>query len=365
MEARRELLMPRRQHALEPDVFLQKLPRAIDPVPDSGYSESEGLLLGRAEEYLAKGQPQCRKRTVDKYVGHSSLRRNSESNLRCGLPRKLILSDVPFSCRKPLLAALSRTIAPWRLSKAVVGLLILCPRNLKRYGAGCALSTIYCIRFLVYLLHLIGVAMAGYKTDEQLEELVRAFLKRLGLEHQVRPDLMTIITKIKHLDHSFQYGRVSDAAMPEAEAQWDSSARVLRMRESVFVGMQRNETRARMTVAHELSHYLLKHDGVLNREPGAKTTEMIGAKLRHQESEARRTGPILLAPEHLIPEDATVDDIRHTFGLSPEASTYRIDEVTAIRRRRRGELRPLPRSVADYLREAKRRGHPVRTRLDD
>jgi hypothetical protein len=36
-----------------------------------------------------------------------------------------------------------------------------------------------------------------------------------------------------------------------------------------------------------------------------------------------------------------------------------------IRRRRRGEKRPLPRSVVDFLREARRRGVDVRTEFDE
>jgi len=207
--------------------------------------------------------------------------------------------------------------------------------------------------------------MAGYKTDEDLEDRVRVFEKGLGLEHQVRPDLMTIIAKIKHKNPAFQYARAPDHELPDAEAQWDSEKYVLRMRESVFVGMQRGENRARMSVAHELSHYILRHDGLLNRALGAKTSEMVGRKLKYRESEARRTGPIILAPEHLIPEDATGADIANTFGLSLEAATYRQGEVEGIRRRRKGEKRKLPDNVVELLRDWKREGRHITTELDD
>jgi hypothetical protein len=39
---------------------------------------------------------------------------------------------------------------------------------------------------------------------------------------------------------------VPDEQMAEAEAEWDSAGRLIRMRESVFIGMNRNEPRARM-----------------------------------------------------------------------------------------------------------------------
>lgn len=195
-----------------------------------------------------------------------------------------------------------------------------------------------------------------FKTDEELETIARNFLRQIGLEFQVRPDMMTVISKLKHKVPSFKYERVPDADMPNAEAQWLSEDFLLRMRESVFVGMQNGQARARMTVAHELSHYLLRHKGLLNRSTQKTITEIAVAQVRRQESEARRLGPVILAPEYLVPEGATVEIIVDVFGLSAEAATYRKDEVEAIRRRARGQGRPLPASIANYLEESKRRG---------
>ena len=204
-----------------------------------------------------------------------------------------------------------------------------------------------------------------YRTDEDLERLARAFLRSTGLEDQIKPDMMTIISKLKHLDPSFGYRRVADAKMPDADARWCSDVTEISMRESVFVGMQRGEPRARMTVAHELSHYLLKHKGHLNRSAVKSAVEISVRRIAQQESEARRLAPRILAPEHLVPEGASVEDIMTTFGLSYEAALIRKDEVEALRRRERGEKRPLPQSIIDYLKEAKRRGHPVRTDLGE
>jgi Zn-dependent peptidase ImmA (M78 family) len=203
------------------------------------------------------------------------------------------------------------------------------------------------------------------KTNEELEEIARAFLKRMGIEHQVRPDLLTIITKIKHANPAFNYERVPDDEMPDAEAQWDSERCVLRMRESVFVGMQRSEPRARMTVAHELSHFIMGHTGLLNRSTVKSASEIAVGRIRHQESETRRLAPVLLAPEHQIPEQGVVDALMDQHGLSAEAAGYRSAEIESIRRRRRCEKRPLPNSVVDFLREAKRRGVDMQIDLDD
>jgi Zn-dependent peptidase ImmA (M78 family) len=194
------------------------------------------------------------------------------------------------------------------------------------------------------------------KTDEELEAVARNFLKKIGLEYQVRPDMMTIISKLKHEVRSFKYERVPDEKLPHAEAQWLSDDFVLKMRESVFVQMQQGQPRARMTIAHELSHYLLKHKGLLNRSTQKTMSEIAVPLVRRQESEARRLGPVILAPEYLVPEGATADDIARMFGLSAEAASYRKDEIGAVRRRASGQGRPLPASIANYLEEAKRRG---------
>lgn len=201
--------------------------------------------------------------------------------------------------------------------------------------------------------------------DEELEETVARFLRRIGMENVVRPDMMTMIAKIKHNDSSFNYGRVPDDQMPDAEAQWSSDDRVVRIRESVFKGMQRGLPRDRMSVAHELGHYLLGHKGLLNRSINKTIREIAIARVRKQESEARRIAAVLLAPEPLVPEGATAEDIAARFGLSREAAAYRKEEVERIRRRRRGEHRPLPTVVKGYLAEGKRLGHPVRTPLDE
>ena len=204
-----------------------------------------------------------------------------------------------------------------------------------------------------------------HKTDEDLEDIARAFLRKIGLEYQVKPDMMTIISKLKHVDPSFGYRRVPDAKMPDAEAHWYSEDTEISMRESVFVAMQRGEPRARMTVAHELSHYLLKHEGHLNRSAVKSAVEVSVQRIVKQESEARRLAPRILAPENLVPKGASVEDITTMSGLSHQAAVIRKDEIEAVRRRRRGEKRPLPQSIIDYLKEAKRRGHPVRTDLGE
>ncbi len=87
--------------------------------------------------------------------------------------------------------------------------------------------------------------------------------------------------------------------------------------------------------------------------------------MKHEESEASRLAVIVMAPEYLVPENASAEDIASRFGMSLTAAILRKEEVDRIRRRRRGELRPLPASVKELLRNARDKGFPIQTQLDD
>ena len=210
-----------------------------------------------------------------------------------------------------------------------------------------------------------ALAVIPYRTDEHLETFGRSFLAGLGLEHQTCPDLMTIITKAKHSNPQFGYRRVPDKDMPDAEAEWNSEECELRMRESVFVGMQRGEPHHRFVVFHELSHYALGHKGFRNRIADPRVRKYSAAHVKHEEAEANRLAVMLIAPEHLVPEEASAEQIASLFGLSLTAAILRKEEVDRVRRRRRGELRPLPASIKEMLRDARDKGVPIQTQLDD
>jgi Zn-dependent peptidase ImmA (M78 family) len=203
------------------------------------------------------------------------------------------------------------------------------------------------------------------KTDEAIEELAHSLRKAVGLEHQARPDMMTVIHKIKTGFKRFGYLRVDDSKLPDAEAQWDADEGVMRLRESVFCAMQRGEVRARYTVAHEIGHFALKHAGVRNRSTHATAAERYVERVRSEESEASRFAAAFLAPAYLIGDGESADSIAERFGLSTQAAVIRHDEVERMRRRASRRGRELPGVVIDYLREAQRRGVPLLTKIDD
>lgn len=206
--------------------------------------------------------------------------------------------------------------------------------------------------------------MSRYFTDEDFEEFGRKLRQRLSIEYQLRPDLLTTIVKLKTYDRKFNYSRVRDDLMPDGEAQWDSDKGVIRLRESTFQSMQRGQPRARFVASEEMMHYLLGHEGILNRNTEKTIVETAVARIRNQESEARRAAAIFLAPEYLAPDEVTPRIVADLFAISLEAATFRTAEIERLRRRRLGLERPLPRFAIDFLSEAKRRGRDVKS-LDD
>ena len=206
--------------------------------------------------------------------------------------------------------------------------------------------------------------MLRHVTDDEIEQRVKVLRKEIGLQNQLRPDMMTVIQKLTASFRHFTYQRVPDSEMPDAEAQWNAGKGLLRMRESVVGAMQRGEPRARMTIANEIGHFAMRHSGVRNRSTALTTAKRHLLEVKKEESEARRFAAMFLAPNYLLSSTDTVEDIMDRFGMSFEAAMIRKGEFDAFQRRASGQRRELPSVVVDYLKEAQRRGVKLRTDLD-
>jgi Zn-dependent peptidase ImmA (M78 family) len=144
------------------------------------------------------------------------------------------------------------------------------------------------------------------RDDEDIERLARQLRIKLGIDNQLRPDMITVIIKLKDQGIIKNYVRVPDDEMPDDEACFDSEEKLLYIRESTFCAanamytyLETERRRARFTIAHEIGHIALGHKGVRHR--GATSTEAkeYGRKLRHGERDAERFAAAFLAPAHL------------------------------------------------------------------
>lgn len=191
--------------------------------------------------------------------------------------------------------------------------------------------------------------MSRIPSDENLEKWARIFRKKVGIEFVVRPDVMTIIYKINSRDVSFSYRRVPKKEFIKGGGYYDSKSNSIGLPIATIASANSGDAHARMVVCHEVSHYLLDHQGRRNRIPGRKSSDIADIEEMYDEIAANKLAAILLCPEYLVPDDFDALLLMSEFGLSKAAADIRYKEILDLRRKRRGEVRPLPKSVVQFL----------------
>ena len=63
--------------------------------------------------------------------------------------------------------------------------------------------------------------------DHEFENAARALRRLLGIEFEPRPDIVTVVFKLKHHGLIANYRRVPDAEMPDGEAYFDPFEKIL------------------------------------------------------------------------------------------------------------------------------------------
>jgi len=207
--------------------------------------------------------------------------------------------------------------------------------------------------------------------EEDLEAAADTTRLKLAIHDQLRPDMMTVIVKMKHLGMIKNYRRVPDDKMPYDEAIFDAIDGVLIIPERTFSAMNRGEPRAVMTIAEEVGHIALGHSGVRHRTTGDPADrrpdpEKLDPKIRREEAQARRFAAAFLAPRELagVVTDSSAADLAKRFNLSAQAARIRKDEIDRLHRRKHGIKRSPPHGVEKFLREAKAKGHRI-TSIED
>lgn len=143
--------------------------------------------------------------------------------------------------------------------------------------------------------------------DEDVERIARQLRITLGIDDQLRPDMMTVIVKLKEHGIIKNYVRVCDEDMPDDEAFYDSDDKLLYIRESTFCAANAMYTHtdaerqhARFTIAHEIGHVVLKHEGRHFRGKTSAAAKKIPSQVRWNERDAERFAAAFLAPAHLV-----------------------------------------------------------------
>jgi hypothetical protein len=141
--------------------------------------------------------------------------------------------------------------------------------------------------------------------DADFEKAARSLRVLLGIEFQTRPDMITVVIKLKHHGLIKNYLRVPDEQMPDGEAYYDPFDQILHVRESTFCAAnsmfapEANRRRARFTLAHEVGHIWLKHSGIRHRGKAGALQERLVKQIKQEEREAERFAGAFLAPSYL------------------------------------------------------------------
>jgi hypothetical protein len=157
----------------------------------------------------------------------------------------------------------------------------------------------------------------------QLRVLARQILKIFGLENEFYfPVLFFLEHIIPQLYTGFYYEIVPKDEFSQAKhAETDVAGRIIRIREDVYYGAVGGSGRDRMTIMHEIAHYLLLVVcGVkFNRTFGATSVPTY----QDPEWQAKALAGELMCPAHLI-SNLTVEQVMQKCGVSEEAAKYNL-----------------------------------------
>lgn len=167
----------------------------------------------------------------------------------------------------------------------------------------------------------------AFLTDAQIDARALAHRRELGFRDNQGIDFMTLMTKLKARYPNFSYERVPDGALGEAEAQWDSATKRLLIPQAVFAAANRGEGRALMTVAHEVGHALLGHEGTLHRAPAGNRAERLSPRIRAMEYQARRYAAAFLIPDIEAVRHMSAGEMSEHYGVSVSAAMVRKTEL--------------------------------------
>jgi len=155
-------------------------------------------------------------------------------------------------------------------------------------------------------------------SNADVERKALAHRRALGFSDDQFIDMMTLITKLKvrYQSSGFDYRRVSNGSIGDAEAQWDSDAKTIIIPESLFTAANSGQARALFSVVHEVGHALSGHKGLLSRAPSGNDAERTSVRVRSMEREARKYAASFLIPDTTAVRSMSAEQISSKFRVS-------------------------------------------------
>ena len=197
-----------------------------------------------------------------------------------------------------------------------------------------------------------------------LEAIASRLRKAGGVQDVKAFHVLDFFERLKAIFRGLKLVPVQDELLPGALAEANAATNTILIRQSTLEDAANWQRRARFVFIEEICHIALGHTGPRHRNCGSRPIGFTRSE-RRDEAEARKLAALILMPTEFAIECSSLQEIQDQFIVSDEAAQIRWEAIERTRRQRSGQKRPLPPGIADFLREAKRRGHPITADLDD
>lgn len=163
------------------------------------------------------------------------------------------------------------------------------------------------------------------KSRGTMRRLAYLFREELGLQDTLYFPIVELLDSMRDAFPEFTYEIVTDEELPKnVHADTDITRHHVRIKESVYDGAVEGSGRDRMTIAHELGHYvtLCVCGFTLARNFGEEDVPAY----KSPEWQAKCFAGELMVAEHLT-RDMSVEEIVESCGVSEEAAAYQYKKM--------------------------------------
>lgn len=182
--------------------------------------------------------------------------------------------------------------------------------------------------------------------ERKIEEAANNSRARLFVVDALPLELETALSRIGDLQMSPRptFMVESDDTCTNDLAYTDCGTKTIHISASTFEGVRRGDPRARFTVAHELGHLVLGHEGVRSRVALGKDRRVqAGVRSASQdEEEANYFARAFLMPERVAEDFKNSAELARRCGVSEKTAQIRLNDLARRRRQENGEQKPLP-----------------------
>ncbi|MDF1601575.1 ImmA/IrrE family metallo-endopeptidase [Mesorhizobium sp. YIM 152430] len=200
-------------------------------------------------------------------------------------------------------------------------------------------------------------------SEAAIEDQAKFVRDRIGISRTCAPNMYWVLEQLSKNIARFSFRPEFASRMGDDEAIMNSDTHTLMVREAVLESAKAGHTRARFTIAHEIGHYFLGHDGERRRNPDKKI--YIKSKEIIEEREADMFASYFLVPTEMALDCQNSEEVASRFEISTQAAEIAFQRVERAQRKVAGKERILPRGVIDLLQELKRQGRTLKSTISD